>query len=162
MAHGDYGHFVVSRLHANGATSSCGVKRLLAGNASWDQPVSWTHFRNNSNYGCYLRKEKRGPDITCSWKDSKGNPWIEICRCTAPRGMFGKEVFPVNGFNGANPAQFIFSEIELKAIDAPLIIFIRYPLENQSMPSPRWRLSQSAQRARWRSDWERLLPAGGE
>ena len=42
--------------------------------------------------------------------------------------MFGKEVavgLAVNGFNNANPAQFIFSEIEMKAVNVPTIIVIR-------------------------------------
>ena len=127
-AAGDDGHFVASYLYVNGAVSSYGVKRFLPGNATWEQPVLWAQFGNTSNYDCYLRMEKRGPDITCLWKDNKGDPWVEIYRCTAPQGMFGKEVavgLAVNGFNNANPAQFIFSEIELKAIDLPTIIVIR-------------------------------------
>ena len=41
---------------------------------------------------------------------------------------FGKEVavgFAVSGFNVANPAQFLFSEIHMKAVKLPTIVIIR-------------------------------------
>ena len=110
------------------ANAAYGVKRFVPGNDTWDQPVLWELFGNNSNFDCYLRMEKRGPDITCLWKDNKGDPWVEIYRTAAPHGMFGKEVavgLAVNGFNSSNPPQFIFSEIEMKAIYLPTIIVIR-------------------------------------
>jgi regulation of enolase protein 1 (concanavalin A-like superfamily) len=128
MVQGDDGHFVASYLYVNGAVSSYGVKRFLPGNATWEQPVLWAQFGNTANYDCYLRMEKRGPDITCLWKDNKGDPWVEIYRYTAPHRMFGKEValgLCVNGFNSSNPPQFIFSEIEMKAINVPTVIIIR-------------------------------------
>ena len=88
----------------------------------------WTQFGNTSNYDCYLRMEKIGRDITCFWKDLPTDPWTEIYSCTVPQGMFGKEVavgFTVSGFNGANPAQFLFSEIHMKAVNLPTIVIIR-------------------------------------
>ena len=42
--------------------------------------------------------------------------------------MFGREVavgFTVNGFSGANPAQFTFSEIDLREIHQPTIVVFR-------------------------------------
>lgn len=128
MVQGDDGHFVAPYLLVNGAISSYGVKRFLPGSATWEQPVLWTQFGNSSNYDCYLRMEKIGRDITCFWKDLKADPWTEIYRCTVPQGMFGNEVavgFTVSGFTGANPAQFLFSEIQMKAVNLPTIVIIR-------------------------------------
>ena len=128
MVQGDDGHFVASYMYVLAANSAYGVKRFVPGNDTWDQPVLREQFGNNSNFDCYLRMEKRGPDITCLWKDNKGDPWVEIYRTAAPHGMFGQEVavgLAVNGFNSSNPPQFIFSEIELKAINVPTIIIIR-------------------------------------
>ena len=72
--------------------------------------------------------EKRGRDVICLWKDLPTDPWTTVYAYTAPVGMFGREVavgFTVNGFNGANPAQFIFSEIDCREINPPMIIIIR-------------------------------------
>ena len=104
------------------------MKKYVPGDSSWSQPVPWVQFGDRSNYDCYLRVEKRGRDVICLWKDLPTDPWTTIYTYTAPVGMFGREVavgFTVNGYSGANPAQFIFSEIELKAIDIPTIIIIR-------------------------------------
>ena len=128
MVQGDDGHFVASYMYVLSANSAYGIKRFVPGNDTWDQPVLWELFGNNSNFDCYLRMEKRGPDITCLWKDNKGDPWVEIYRTAAPHGMFGQEVavgLAVNGFSSSNPPQFIFSEIEMKAINVPTIIIIR-------------------------------------
>ena len=57
-----------------------------------------------------------------------------IAPCYTPEGryiytsFFRREVavgFTVNGFSGANPAQFIFSEIDCREINSPMIIIIR-------------------------------------
>ena len=72
--------------------------------------------------------EKRGRDVICLWKDLPTDPWTTIYTYTAPVGMFGREVavgFTVNGFPGANPAQFYFSEIDFKAIDTPTMIMFK-------------------------------------
>ena len=63
MVQGDDGHFVASYMHVLSANSSYGIKRFVPGNDTWDQPVLWELFGNNSNFDCYLRMEKRGPDI---------------------------------------------------------------------------------------------------
>ena len=36
-----------------------------------------------------------------------------------------KDVYHIQDFNSSNPAQFLFSEIEMKAINLPTIIVIR-------------------------------------
>ena len=90
--------------------------------------MSWTQFGNNSNYDCYLRVEKRGRNIVCMWRDLKTDPWTTFYEYTVPVGMFGREVavgFTVNGYTGANPAQFIFSEIDFKSIDMPTMVIFK-------------------------------------
>ncbi len=128
MIQGDNGHFIAPYFYVNGGNSYYGLKKFEPGDDSWSQPVSWIQFGNNSNYDCYLRVEKRGRDVICLWKDNPTDPWTTIYTYTAPVGMFGREVavgFTVNGFSGANPAQFLFSEIHMKAVNLPTIVIIR-------------------------------------
>ena len=128
MVQGDNGHFVAPYFYVNGAVSYYGLKKFLPGDASWAQTVPWIQFGNTSNYDCYLRVEKRGRTVTCFWKDNKSDPWIQIYECTVPAGTFGREVavgFTVNGFPGANPAQFYFSEIDFKALDMPTMVIFK-------------------------------------
>jgi hypothetical protein len=128
MVQGDNGHFVAPYFYVNGAVSYYGLKKFLPGDASWAQTVPWIQFGNMSNYDCYLRVEKRGREIKCFWKDLKTDPWTEVHSFVAPTGMFGREVavgFTVNGYDGANPAQFYFSEIDFKAMDMPTMIMFK-------------------------------------
>jgi hypothetical protein len=128
MVQGDNGHFVAPYFYVQGALSYYGLKKFLPGDASWAQTVSWIQFGNTSNYDCYLRVEKRGRELKCFWKDLKTDPWTEVHSFVAPAGMFGREVavgFTVNGFPGANPAQFYFSEIDFKSIDTPTMVIFK-------------------------------------
>ena len=95
---------------------------------SWSHVCDLVQFGSTSNHDSCLRIEKRSGEVKCFWKDNVGNDWTEIATYKTPVGMFGFETFAgfaVHGISGQNPAQFVFSNIDVKEIETPTLIMLK-------------------------------------